>query len=192
MSDNSCEATFTLLHDEETLRLWPFPFKLILGVCLTSESLKTTLKIVNTGNSVFEFQALLHTYLRVDDIIRCALLGLQGSRFIDQVDGRIVEQPIDGDLKLGGREIDLVFTKAPGMNDIVLNPQRITIETDESSPQVVVWNPWVEKSRRLPDFPDDDYHQMVCVEPGLARTFEHLQPGDSWVTSQTLKVLNND
>jgi glucose-6-phosphate 1-epimerase len=30
----------------------------------------------------------------------------------------------------------------------------------------VVWNPWIEKSKRMPDFGDDEWPHMVCVESG--------------------------
>jgi len=46
------------------------------------------------------------------------------------------------------------------------------------SMSTVVWNPWIEKSRRMPDFGDDEFPHMVCVESGNVR--EHaitLGPG---------------
>lgn len=31
----------------------------------------------------------------------------------------------------------------------------------------VVWNPHIEKAKGMSDFGDDQYHEMICVEPGL-------------------------
>jgi glucose-6-phosphate 1-epimerase len=31
----------------------------------------------------------------------------------------------------------------------------------------VVWNPHIEKAKDMSDFGDDQYHEMICVEPGL-------------------------
>ena len=28
----------------------------------------------------------------------------------------------------------------------------------------VVWNPWIAKSHNMPDFGDDEFHRMICVE----------------------------
>ena len=32
------------------------------------------------------------------------------------------------------------------------------------SMSTVVWNPWIDKAKRMPDFGDDEWPQMVCVE----------------------------
>jgi glucose-6-phosphate 1-epimerase len=46
------------------------------------------------------------------------------------------------------------------------------------SKSTVVWNPWLAKSQRLPDFGDDEYLQMVCVESGnIAEHAITLTPG---------------
>jgi D-hexose-6-phosphate mutarotase len=44
----------------------------------------------------------------------------------------------------------------------------------------VVWNPWIEKSKRLPDYGDDEYLRMVCVESGNVKQNQvTLAPGKS-------------
>ena len=37
--------------------------------------------------------------------------------------------------------------------------------TDSSD--TVLWNPYVDKSKRMGDFDDNEWQQMVCVEPGI-------------------------
>ena len=45
---------------------WSYDFGLVYSVTLNKDSLETTLHVRNTGEKPFEFQALLHTYFRVD------------------------------------------------------------------------------------------------------------------------------
>ena len=34
------------------------------------------------------------------------------------------------------------------------------------SQSTVVWNPWMAKAQQMPDFANDEYQRMVCVESG--------------------------
>ncbi len=40
----------------------------------------------------------------------------------------------------------------------------ISYESKQGSASAVVWNPWIDKARRMPDFGDDEYRGMICVE----------------------------
>ena len=41
--------------------------------------------------------------------------------------------------------------------------RRITVSKDDSR-STVVWNPWIDKARAMPDFGDDEWRGMVCIE----------------------------
>lgn len=41
----------------------------------------------------------------------------------------------------------------------------------------VIWNPWLDKARETPDFGDDEYPNMVCVEAGHVSSPVLLLPG---------------
>lgn len=57
-----------LEHDEETLKLWPHKFSLIMTIRLSEQSFFQELTVNNQDNQSFEFTALFHTYFTVDDI----------------------------------------------------------------------------------------------------------------------------
>lgn len=42
----------------------------------------------------------------------------------------------------------------------------------------VIWNPWLDKARETPDFGDDEYPNMVCVEAGHVSSPVLLLPGN--------------
>lgn len=46
--------------------MWPYEFGLVYSVTLTKDALRTSLQVTNEGKENFEFQVLMHTYLRVE------------------------------------------------------------------------------------------------------------------------------
>ena len=52
------------------------------------------------------------------------------------------------------------------------------------SNSTVVWNPWIDKSIRMPDFGDEEYLQMVCVESGNVGTNKITLPAGGRVGAQ--------
>jgi len=64
----------------------------------------------------------------------------------------------------------------------ILDPQyqrKIRIEK-EGSRSTVVWNPWIVNAQQMPDFGNDEYLRMVCVESGnVASNPVKLPPGKS-------------
>jgi D-hexose-6-phosphate mutarotase len=56
---------------------------------------------------------------------------------------------------------------------------RAIIVSKTGSKSTVVWNPWIAKSQRMPDFGDDEYLRMVCVESGnVSENSVTLAPGE--------------
>ena len=49
----------------EARKAWPYDFGLVYSVTLSKDGLQTALNVRNEGKESFEFQFLLHTYLKV-------------------------------------------------------------------------------------------------------------------------------
>jgi glucose-6-phosphate 1-epimerase len=44
----------------------------------------------------------------------------------------------------------------------------------------------------MADFGDEEYKEMVCVEPGLVSAFHALAPGHAFVLEQTIRPVLGD
>jgi glucose-6-phosphate 1-epimerase len=63
--------------------------------------------------------------------------------------------------------------------------RKIRVEKSGSA-STVVWNPWMDKARNMPDFGDEEFKHMLCVESGnVAQNKITLAPGES----ASLKVV---
>ncbi|CAM9326545.1 unnamed protein product, partial [Choristocarpus tenellus] len=149
-------------------------FSLRYEVSLTGESLASTLHITNSGETPFDFQALLHTYLRVPEIKDVKVKGFEGMSFRDQLVDNL-ESVDDRPEAVFEKEVDRVYSGAipdvsvVGSTSVTKTCVKKGPATEEESVpvDVVLWNPWVEKAQRLADFGDQEFHSMVCIEPGL-------------------------
>ena len=66
--------------------------------------------------------------------------------------------------------------------------RRIVVRKSGSN-ATVVWNPWVDKARAMPDFGDDEWPEMVCVETGNVNVHAvTLAPGARRTMTATIDV----
>ncbi|KAF2001934.1 galactose mutarotase-like protein [Amniculicola lignicola CBS 123094] len=175
---------------EEARKAWPFDFGLVYSVTLAKDSLQTVLNVRNEGEESFEFQVLLHTYLKISDISKVAINGLLGVSYVDKVLNATTHQQSDASVTITG-EVDRVYASIPQDTTTVLEDgkPRFDVVRDNLS-DTVVWNPWIEKAKGMGDFaPDEGYKQMVCVEVGAVDGWQKLEKGEVFEGGQTMKSL---
>jgi glucose-6-phosphate 1-epimerase len=162
--------------DEAGKQYWPADFELRLRA-IFGPTLRLELELKNTGSSPARFEEALHAYFTVGDARQVSVSGLDKTGYLDKTDGNQRKQQ-DGEVKITA-ETDRVYldtSTSLEIHDPVMK-RRIRIEK-ENSRNTVVWNPWVEKSRALSDFGDDEWQQMICVEPSnVAANAVEVAPG---------------
>ena len=168
LPDASVCLAFRLPSEDE------FEVEFIVSV---GRSLTMEFSVTNTGASAFTFENCLHTYFQISDIHQIEVAGLQGTRYRDQLLGADVTET--GETIRFTAETDRIYQDTAAVVQIHDPGMHRTILVRKSgSKSTVVWNPWIEKSQRMPDFGDGEYLHMVCVESGNVR--EHaitLAPG---------------
>ena len=184
-------AAWALLRLEDTgatRALWPHAFRADLRVALDADSLAVALRVANTGDGAMAFTCALHSYFRVDDVRRAAVEGLRGASYLDKLraGGAFTEEREA--VEFAG-EVDRVYVAAPDRLRVrgAAGGRAVVVEK-EGFRDAVVWNPWAEGARGLPDMADDEYLRMLCVEPANAAEPVHVAPGEEWTGTQRLRV----
>ncbi len=155
-------AELTLSSSPQTLPLFPHRFTARLRLTVGRE-LSLAFEIENTDAEAFDYELALHTYLGVSDVRQVEVLGLSGASYDDKVSGARTVIQGAAPLRFTG-ETDRVYASTERVT--VLDPghqRRLLIDKTNSS-TTVVWNPWIEKARRMVDFNDDAWPQMLCIE----------------------------
>lgn len=178
-------ARLTLRDDAESWQAWPHAFEANLEVSLPSEdSLKVELEVRNVGDACAAFTTALHTYLRVADIARAAVMGLQGADFIDATRASERRRQDDELLRFDG-EIDRIYLQtAP---EIILLDDGAPLRVRQSGfVDTVVWNPGAGLATAMADLGENGHRHFVCIEAASVETPIELPPGGSWRGSQAL------
>jgi D-hexose-6-phosphate mutarotase len=177
-----CELS--LSSSPETLALFPHAWKARLRLSVGRE-LSVAFEVENLGDAAFDYEVALHSYLGVSDVRQIELGGLAGARYDDKVTGARGNLQPETPLRFAG-ETDRVYDSTARVT--VRDPTRsCRLIVDKTASQTtVVWNPWVDKVRRMPDFPDDAWATMVCVEAANASPHGIRLPPQSRHTTTTI------
>lgn len=167
-----------VVNSPETEEIWPQAFNLTI-IYTVGETLSIELKTQNTGSHAFSISQALHTYFKIGDVNRVQVLGLNGSDYLDKVDGG--QQKTQQGVVEFSEECDRIYTAPPAkliIDDLSLD-RRIQI-TSEGSKTAVVWNPWIENSVSMADLEDTDYQRLLCVETAnAAQDIVNIPPGQA-------------
>jgi len=159
-------------------------FRVVFGTTLQME-----LEVRNSSEAEVKYEEALHTYFSIADIDQTYVTGLEGTTYVDKTDGFKVKQHGDGPVRIA-KETDQVHG-ATGATCVVHDPvwkRRILVEKTGSL-STIVWNPWIEKTRGMPDMGPEEWRSMICVESGNAGADAvHLAPGASHTLRTVLRV----
>ena len=174
---------------EETRAEWPHSFELTLRVVISDAgTLHCDLGVNNTGAQELAFTAALHTYFRCD-AKNTTVRGLHGASYLDSLAGRCVVVQEDEAVSFGA-EVDRIYLGVGGKPLLLVDAThgRTVAVAASNMPDAVVWNPHVAKAKAMADFGDEEYLDMVCIEPAVVQPAVKLAPGQVWRGGQVLSV----
>ena len=178
-----------LRDSEETRAAWPHRFELTLRVVISDVgTLRCDLGVTNTGVEELAFTAALHTYFRCD-AAHTTVQGLHGATYLDSLAGRqsVVQ---DAEAVAFGAEVDRIYLGVGSKPLLLVDAThgRTIAVAASNMPDAVVWNPHVAKAKAMADFDDEEYRDMVWIEPAVVQPAVKLAPGQAWRGGQVLSV----
>jgi D-hexose-6-phosphate mutarotase len=160
--------TFGLSDSAETrASAWPHRFDARFEVVVGAR-LQLSLAVTNREDSEITFEESLHTYFAVSDVRDVAISGLGGLTYCDLEETGF--QSTDP-LRLTG---PMTRTLSGASGETVMTDATRQVRISRANAvDTVVWNPWSAQAASMPDFGDDEWTQMICVETANV--------GSSWV-----------
>jgi glucose-6-phosphate 1-epimerase len=182
------QLTFQLPAPSPPPAAWPHACEATFRVTIGS-SLTMALEVSNPGREPFTFEEALHTYFAVQDVGVIAVHGLEGVDYLDKVGGTTRRTQGADPIRFTA-ETDRVYldTQATCTIDDPGLRRRIGVRKSGSD-TTVVWNPWIAKAKAMPDYGDDEWPGMVCVETCNVNVHAvTLAPGGRHTLTATIDV----
>jgi len=152
------ELIWCLTSDSNSKKYFAYDFELEL-IQKISDTIELNLYVHNLDTQSFEVSEAFHTYFSIDTLNTLHVKELESKHFFNQLTCKDETE----DNILFDKEIDRIYQEKISSITIDNNSKKISIE-QENFHSVVVWNPWIEKSKSLIDMSNDEYKNMVCIE----------------------------
>lgn len=157
-----------------------FPYKARVELLVSiGATLIMSLTTENLDDQPFLISQALHNYFRCKNIGDVLIHGLTGACYHDKVSGENAYVPSE---LIINREIDWVVQE-PGEPIGLSEDGKLRFKLNRiGSRSVILWNPWVDKSKILSHFAPSEYQHMVCIEAANASEDSRLiKPRNSHV-----------
>ena len=130
--------------------------------------LNIELRVTNASSAPITFEEAFHTYVAVFDVRNAFVQGLAGATFIDKTD-QMQRKVDEASMVHLQAETDRVYLNTDSTCRVFDIPAgRCTKIIKTSSATTVLWNPWIEKSKKMSDMGERDWQRMVCIETANA------------------------
>jgi D-hexose-6-phosphate mutarotase len=166
LDDGNTQLRLQMDTDTGTCASWPYSVELELCITVGTQ-LQVELISRNRGTQTVTIGGALHSYFNIGAIDRVTLEGLHGCDYLDQLDQHRRKRQ-NGPISIDA-EVDRIYLDSADESEgkyVLTDPvfaRRIRIAR-QGSRSTVVWNPWIDKAKRMADFPDAGYRTMLCVE----------------------------
>jgi len=191
--DGHPRAVFTLTDSEDSRKKWPHSFRLTYTVEIVAgdqkkERLNLNLKVENLGDKAFSWTGALHTYYHVNDLTNTTITGLKGVTYIDKTKKKEKFEEKRENINFEG-EADKVFLGG-AKNSVALkdgsdSSVHYRLEFTGFS-DVVLWNPWTEKAKEIPDFDSEEWRKMLCLEATQLSQPVQVEANEQWSGSYSI------
>lgn len=162
VKESVSSVRLTLALDTATIANtgWRASAHVAVTMTFTHQSVALALTTTNTDRRTLSISQALHTYLPTPDIESTQINGLEGAHFLDCLNDWELQAQF-GAINIHA-ETDRVYRRHGKIS--VVTPAHTTHINSDHSKSCVVWNPWIDKAKRLSQFDDHAYVNMLCVE----------------------------
>jgi glucose-6-phosphate 1-epimerase len=182
-----------LTASDATRRVWDHDFVLVVRFVLGLDFLDMQYHVTNSGARPLDFTCAWHTYFAVAHATTVGVTGLRGVHYTDSLrPGSAPELEAAEPMRFVG-EVDRVYRGLKAGAAVVLHPapaegHQVRMVSSGALPDLVVWNPHVEKTRKTADLAPSDWERFVCLESAAVSSPVVVEPQQTWSSSTVITL----
>ena len=162
-TDAVVEVRMRLVSSNATRDYWPHEFEAEYRVKIDT-ALSLELRVTNPSRNPLRIEEALHTYFSVSDAKTISIEGLAGTTYLNTVAPPRTEKQDASPIRITAETDRIYFdTQTTCVIDDAGWQRKIVIKKVGSN-ATVVWNPWIAKAKAMPDFGDEEWPHMLCIE----------------------------
>jgi glucose-6-phosphate 1-epimerase len=153
-------------------------------------SLKMELNVSRKSGQPITVEQALHSYFHVGDVRQVAVTGLANTRYLDKLQANRELTEGEAPVRIAA-ETDRIYLDTAATCEIA-DPvlKRKIIISKTGSTATVLWNPWIAKARAMPDFGDDEWPGMLCIETcNVGTSAVKLTAGESHTMTAEISAI---
>jgi len=179
-SKSKCSATLTLQSSQDTLKVYPYPFRLEARYSLRSTTLSVEWRVINTGSADMFYQIgahpgfnyrqfckddFIHGYFRLisnGEPVQNIIVGQLTPTGYRSDSASLMSLDSDAMLPLTASlfDADAIVIEEHQIDQVVLYDKECTPYISVQTPQATVWGLWSPPTKNAP---------FVCIEPWMGR-----------------------
>jgi glucose-6-phosphate 1-epimerase len=183
-------AEYALLRSAESIAaraFMPQPFVATVRVTL-DEGLSTALTLENTGTESFSFQCAMHTCLRVGDVGRVTIDGLEGATYRDELARGRERRSRRAALRVDG-PMDRIYLRRPDRVAVHDQARDVTVLVDRAGfADLMVWTAPAAVPAADNSSGTEAPVPMLGVGPAQLVPAVTIAPGQLWSGVQRLRI----
>ena len=167
----------------EFKEIFPFNFTLLI-IQTFSTTLTIDVIVTNDDSKTLAFSQALHSYFAVSSLPELDLSDFFSFGYYDQ----LTQKYVKGEKVQIDHEVDRIYDVPDPLSITTPLSSKVTLTLVQAgASNIVMWNPFIEKAKRLSDMRDDAYTEMLCLESANTQEIV-LEPQASHQLSLTLSL----
>lgn len=185
------QVVLELQQGQVSNNIWNFVYTIRYTITLLERELHMDLQIINSSPYSFFFHFLLSNHIRVPDLSKCRIKGLNGSKYIDKITDEYLQVSNDDEIQINSEYFRIFVDTSDKLEVSNILMERNLYLSKTNLPDTILHSDWEEKAKIREDFSPDEWDKLLILEVGHKYLPVRIHPNEDFRASMKLRVKSD-